>query len=623
LSRPARGARKPARPELSPPDASDVEKLRRYHAELGAFLAGIDANASVFEKVSRHVRRHLPLYALAAVFGLIVVLVPTRNGGNGGPSTAGSLTGSDTGQAADGGTASAGATEAAGTANGGKGPVAIGGAPGSLGGTSVGSGGAPVARVQVGSGTTVGGFACRPGVRQIPWSTYAVGCVGKFTGNNGGATYNGVTAKTIKVEIRHWAVDQGDATDAQNAAQGRATRAQAIALLNTWSSWFGKVMDLYGRKLVFEDYQSKVSNAVQEAESQGEEGACADATDIAQTAHAFADLGYATSFIETQPFADCATQQKLFVPFGASYFPESFYRDWNPYVWHVYTECERIGHDSAEYEGKRLWNRDAKWAKDPVYQKEKRVFGLYVPNNPGYQRCVNLSAQDLKNKYGGTVKSRFDYTLDISRFPDQAAEAVLQFKRDGVTTLINACDTLSTRFLSEAADKQQWGPEWLLIGVALQDTDGAARTWNQNVVDGHTFGMSQLGKLAQIEGKQGEAYRSWRAAFGNTAPPVGYGDAYYRILAMYDMFQAAGPVLTPANIARGLRAMPVSGGSTGPFGTWSFRTSHTAIVDSREIYYVGSALGYDGSKGAYLETYGGRRFQSGQWPAEEPAVYPK
>jgi hypothetical protein len=92
---------------------------------------------------------------------------------------------------------------------------------------------------------------------------------------------------------------------------------------------------------------------------------------------------------------------------------------------------------------------------------------------------------------------------------------------------------------------------------------------------------------------------------------------------MYMMFQAAGPVLTPQNIANALQAMPPSGGPHGPFGTWAFKGDHTAIDDSREIYWDGNATGFDGNAGAYVETYGGRRFLSGQWPSEEPPVYPK
>jgi hypothetical protein len=216
-----------------------------------------------------------------------------------------------------------------------------------------------------------------------------------------------------------------------------------------------------------------------------------------------------------------------------------------------------------------------------------------------------------------------NYQLDVSRFADQAEQAVVKFKAAGVTTLVNACDTISTRFLTQSAARQQWGPEWLMIGVALQDTDGVARGWDQSVVNGHLYGMSQLGPARLIEGTDGEAYRSWKTAFPNEEPPQGFGDAYYRVLAMYMMLQAAGPVLTPQNMAAGLHALPPGGGDHGPFGTWAFKGDHTAMDDAREIYWDGAAKGFDGNTGAYLESYGGKRFLSGQWPAEEPRIYPK
>jgi hypothetical protein len=260
------------------------------------------------------------------------------------------------------------------------------------------------------------------------------------------------------------------------------------------------------------------------------------------------------------------------------------------------------------------------------------VLGTYVPDNDGYQHCVKLNEKKLKDDYGATVARRFNYQLDVARFPDQAAQAVPQFQAAGVTTLINACDTISTTFLTQQAHAQRWGPEWLLIGVALQDRAGNARLFDQDRVDGHMFGMSQLGKTSNIYGKQGEAYKAWHIAFPKEEPPRGFADVYYYAIHFYNMLQIAGPILTPANIAKGLHAMPAGGGAKGAFGTWSYKDDHTAIDDSREIYWVckhdsvASCTGPaadDGGKGEFLETYGGKRFGSGAWPKQEPPIYPK
>lgn len=614
------GSRKAIEPEtIEMPAVDDVEKLRKYHAEIGEILAKMDTDRSPFDRVSYHVRRHFPLYALAAIFGLIVVLVPTTN--NTGPGGTSAITsGEDTSGFEDTGTSDTpGDAKTKGSTASSRGPT------GGVSGPGIGPSTSP-GQVLKAAGTTVGGFKCEPGVRQLPWSLYANPCIGKFTGNNGGATYRGVTDKTIKIAVRKPAVDAGDVTDAQARAQGQATRAEGLSIIKKWASYFNKTFDLYGRQVEFVEFQSRASNGIEEAQSRGEEGACADATDLAETVKAFGVVYYAAGggMAETQPFAECASEKKMFVPFGASYFPEKWYTEkWHPYVWHLLQECERISFDVAEYVGKRLLDRKAKWALDPVYKTQNRKFGTYVPDNDGYQRCVNLSETKLKKEYGGEITERVDYQLDVSRFPDQAEQAVLKFKAAGVTTLINACDTLSTRFLTEAADRQSWGPEWFIIGVATQDSDGAARTFDQAVVEGHLFGMSQVGPTIAVEGKKGESFASWKRAFPNQDPPRGFGFIYYRTLALFMMLQAAGPLLTPENIGRGLRALPDGGGEKGPQGTWSFKGDHTAVDDSREIYWMRNKPGFDGGNGTYVETMGGKRFRTGEWPKAEPPIYPK
>jgi hypothetical protein len=610
----------------------DIAKLREYHAEIGAILSRLDGERGPVDKASDHVRRHLPLYALAAVFALIIILIPTVNDRTDRTSAASDITAGDT------------SADTSGPVD-----VAVGGptdadsdSPTDVG-TSVrpGAGVAPTVDTSkpVGAvrktGKTIAGFECKDGVRQLPFSAYAAPCIAKFSGSNGGATFRGVTDKTIKIIIR--ATSDSNSANAKtvdqvNKQSGRATRDEALALLKKWTGWLSKIYDLYGRKIEFVQYNSKVSNGTDEAQGKNKEGACADATDMIKTVKGFMALGFGTDLQLSQPFADCAVEKGgIVMPLVAAYFPESWYTErWDPWAWNLAMECEQITQDVAEYIGKRLWNRPAKWAKDALYQKKNRVLGTYVPDNDGYQHCVKLNEAKLKKDYGATVARRFNYQLDVARFPDQAAQAVPQFQAAGVTTLINACDTISTTFLTQQAHAQNWGPEWLLIGVALQDRAGNARLFDQDRVDGHMFGMSQLGKTSSIYGKAGEAFKAWKTAFGNAPTPAGYADVYYLGLHIFNMLQAAGPILTPANIAKGMHALPAGGGARGAFGTWDFKGDHTAIDDSREVYWVcrhdspASCTGPaadDGGKGEYIETYGGRRFGTDEWPKGEPPIY--
>ncbi len=57
--------------------------------------------------------------------------------------------------------------------------------------------------IKAGTGTTISGTKCAAGTPQFD-SPYADPCIPKFTGNNGGATYNGVTATTITLAQREF-----------------------------------------------------------------------------------------------------------------------------------------------------------------------------------------------------------------------------------------------------------------------------------------------------------------------------------------------------------------------------------------------------------------------------------
>jgi hypothetical protein len=587
-------------------------------------------------RASNHMRRYLPLYVFGTLWALMIGLLPTvthdggtnsafATGGTPGAVSAGGDTSTGTGTGDSSFAAgTGGSTDAGATTGGGGGATSSGGGGGAASGGGGGAASGPVTQAAVGTGTTRGGDECKPGVRQIPYSEYADPCVAEYTGGNGGATWTGVTDKENKIVIRVPSDAGGPNAQAVANVQkqaGQATAEEALGYAQDMLPLFNKKFELYGRKVVLQNFNGQ-GNGTDEAQSKGQEAACADANAIASSVHAFGVVRYGFGY-ESQPFAECAAQYKLYVPLGAAYFPEdTYYKRWDPYVWAGTMECTRIAHDVAEYVGKRLANRKAKWAGDVTYQNENRKFATYVPDNPGYGHCVSITQADMKNKYKVDPGDRYNYALDVLQFPSEAERGVIQFHAAGDTTLINACDPISTIFLTQSASSQNWHPEWFIIGVAAQDTNGYARLWDQGEVDGHLFGLSQLGSDRKVQSKDGEAAKFYKEATGKDMPS-GAALIYYFMMQLFNQLQAAGPTLTPANLGAATHALPPGGGAQGAAGTWDFSDDHTAINDSREVYWDGSATAFNGSKGDYVETYGGKRFSSGQWPAEEPPVYPK
>lgn len=644
---------------------------RDAHADSGLLPEDRQTVAQLRDPVVRaaargalHVRRYQPFYVFSLVWLLMLALFPSVNplgdrttggfaadgsdfsspgfadDGTGfaapgasqdGSTVDGTLAGSGGGSATVAGGSTGGRSSGGGvpTAGGGTtgprstdpGPTGDGGGPGTT---------APPPTAAPASGKTRGlGVDCNGGdVRQIPWSLYAAPCVPRYDGPNGGSTYRGVTDTEILVVWRTFPdTANSRAVDAVLVQAGFADPEVTENVFRDWISFFNANFEFYGRQIKLVEYESENGNSTDEAQSKGKEGACLDADKIAKEFQAFAVGPAGTS----GPFGECAAERGLVSFRSGPYFPESWYRRYHPFLYETLMECERISHQVSEYIVKRLNGRPAKWAKDAIYQTQNRKFGTYVPDNDEYQHCVRI-AQDGLKAAGVDPGPTYNYILDVSRFADEAAKGVIQFKAAGVTTLILACDPISVIFLTQQARTQNWGPEWFIIGVAGQDTDNFGRLYDQDRVDGHLFGMSQLGAITQLIGPTSEAGESYRSIPRDLRTyddmPEGTNGGYYDWLHMANGIQLAGPTLTPENIFAGYCQR--YGTATGPAGLWRFNQNpdgsagcdHTAIDDSREVYWDGSATAPDGSAGTFLETYGGRRFANGEWPAEEPPVYP-
>jgi len=584
--------------------------------EVGGSGAG---GAGEADRFTTFVQRWMPFFALGAIFLLMFLILPTRSDDE--PEQASQVTSSDTSTATTP-TEVAAETETTNTDTG-SGPAATAGAATPPPAANVPAGFDPLAWNL--TGKTVGNYDCKEGVRQIPWSSYAVPCYPKWTEGNPGATYHGVTGKEITIVIRRFPeTANSQAVEAATVAAGFASQDVARAVGDKWRDWFNKVYELWGRKVKFVIYESQFGDSTAEAQSKGKEGACADANVIKNDIKAFAVFG------GSNVFAECAAERKMVVFWGGAYFPERWYKKLHPYAWHTTMECERISDQVAEYIGKRLANKPAKWAKN-LQKDKKRIFATYVPNNAEYQYCVGVTEKSLREKYKIQPGPRYDYTLDISRFADEAANAAIQFNAAGATTLVMACDPISMVFMTQSAKAQNWWPEWFNIGVALNDGDNFPRTWDAEEIRGSLFGMSQLGATKKLLGPDSEAAKAYKAATGTKIPEGTTGEpSYFNFIHVFNALQAAGPQLTPETMAQAIWRLPPGGAPNFELGYVSFQDGslgqkgekdHTGIDDSREIWWNANGTGFDGKQGTYVETNGGKRYRNGEWPREDPPVF--
>ena len=329
--------------------------------------------------VAKGVRRYQPFILAVLAIVLVAVFLPgkTTKGTNVGLGTR--ATGVRPGGAATGGSeASQGADQTAGAVAGTAGGGSGGGAQGG-GGTSGG----------LGNGSTLGPASppaatadqwCDPatGRLRIP-SLYTAPCVPPFSGDNGGATYNGVTAKTITVAVpesnnqAQAAALRATGNNSDSPAQIRQTILDYVDIANHHFQMYGRQL-----KVVFftSTYNSNDSNAAQNAECQ------ADATTVAKQIHAFISWD-----AETQECGTVAYQNTLanlgVMCFCTTTVPASYYLNWAPYVWgnglpdetqgydmRAEMICDEIAPFAPQFAGEADLNAPA---------KPKRSFGLIWP----------------------------------------------------------------------------------------------------------------------------------------------------------------------------------------------------------------------------------------------------
>ena len=610
----------------------------RAEAEL---ISGVhDPFARSSLRVAYHLRRYVAVYVLGTLGLLTLAILPTV-GNAGSPQASGPGTGiygAGSRGGASSGSGAPGSSGALGDASGGPAIAGSGGAGGGAGeagggaagaaGSAGGAASAQSSTVQVGAGVTRGGFPCKPGVAQLPFSKYAAPCVAKFSGNNGGATYRGVTGDTITFAVRKDSDANSASNQAINAeirAAGGADPATNEGYIKAIIAYFNKTFELYGRHVTTVDFNGQ-GNGSNESLGTGQAAACADADTVANSLKAFSDINYG-GIIESEPFANCAAlHYHLPVLSAQPYYPESEFQAEDPYVWGITPSCDVADGLEAEFIGKQLAVAPASWAGNdgPLSMKgAQRKFGIYVPNNAGYSGCAATMKQTAQVKYN-VASNRFDeyqYALDITQAPTDSNKAITQFAADRDTTVVLLSDPIAPIFLTQAAQQQNYYPEWTITGVALTDGDNWAQLWEQQEVSGRLFGLSQQGSAAAINDPHGEAATALAAA-GVPLNPSAVVD-YFELIQIFDQLQAAGPALTPVNIRAGTRQLPEFGGASGASGTWHFGDTHTAIIDSREVYWVATQKSpANGQPGTYVEIYNGRRFRAGQFPSGQPPVYP-
>lgn len=520
-------------------------------------------------------KRYVPFLMVMAVLLALVAQAPTTRL----PAASALRTASGTG--ANPATAAAQSGAAASSAQG----AAPGAAPGAAsGGTSSGTSAA--------NGLAVSGVKCGPGVLQVTWSPYAPPCEPAWSGDNGGAAAPGVTASTITISYR----EEGESSDvdAVRAIMPGVlpTDPQVLYDLNVFLQAFNKEYELYGRHVVVKPFMAQ-GDAMEEMVGEDTEGAEEDAATAASLG-AFADV----TPIPTAPYAQALVQNHV-ISMNSLLVSNSFLQSSAPYAYSIIPSLDDLGSLFSTI-GCNLGTSDVSFADDSSLNGTPRVFGAILLESPQYQGLQNEIVDGLE-KCGVKIPVVIDYTLDLSTIQQQMQNAISQMKANGVTTVLCGCDPVGTIYVTQAADQQDYGPEWFSEWLPPE----MERTYSQDQW-AHSV---EVGLGPSIPLQEDEAYKVYQMVDPGGQPEEPYfWYIYYQLLYLFNGLQAAGPDLTPATMLSGLQHLPPS--QPGQVGTWTYGPGIYWPFSQAQVSYWAPTKtnAFDGKAGDYNPCFGGEWF---------------
>ena len=370
-----------------------------------------------------------------------------------------------------------------------------------------------------------------------------------FVGDNGGATWPGVTATTIRI---------GYPIDPDSPTNHYGSNNENEKLFPAWIRHFNRLYEFYGRSLEFVEVEidGRIDPEIQRA----------DARAFAQ-AQVFAALSYKY----LGPFQDELAKQgiiHMIDPYRAGFATSPELAATGPYAWSVYPTLDQSLDAAGTLICSELAGRPAQHGGDDVADQIRR-FGVLVeqPGRLYYDDSLLTTRLEACSA---------DHRRYISDGNEDPAAVVRRMREDGVTTVVCVCDKLPSDY-TEAAEAILYRPEWLLPGISdtellIHDRYVPKAPIHPRTQIAHVFGLWVGPRRPPFDGV-GRTYRTldeyWFRAASAEDPEVrepsgGYPYGWYaQLLALASGIQWAGPELTPQTFAGALTSLRFPNPSVG------------------------------------------------------------
>lgn len=511
---------------------------------------------------------------------------------------------------------------------------------GSSGGSSGGSlAGVPQSNVQFNKGSSLRPQTKRcvgkpPRQTEDPMSPP---CVPYFEGDNGGATWPGVTQDEIAV-LAYWdggsnriyittgegraessppAGSYCDIDDPPGNCQGRentGTEDHVIArVFRGLSTYFNDRFQTYNRRAHFYIYWSSATSEI---------GRRADAADNFNTIKPFAVMDQATFAGFNDSYRDAMAQRQVTMFSSEFGVMGEQLRAWAPQAWNFWPDVEHWADMYVSYVCTKVapFQITSRHSGNSGYVGQMPKFGIMRTSDQAHPELIFFSKIVKQGLTDCGVKWETEVTFPLAGYATDtggdrsyAVRNVAQLRDAGVNTVLwlGGIESRTT----EAAAQVQYLPRWVAMGDGDLDGFAGARAQQQDV---WRYATVVSPALRQEELEKAPGFRAYREGNPNsTRGEASWGNGLYRdFFMLFTAIQVAGPELSPWTIDSGFHAIPRSR-STSPFvGSVYFDPDdYSAIKDAKEGWWdpTGVPPGQSSPEGCYRLVREGRRFPAWTW----------
>jgi len=387
-------------------------------------------------------------------------------------------------------------------------------------------------------------------------------CVASFSGDNGGATWQGVTADRVNVVVTiEGAIQYIGASDQSNRAtpSGRCFDLSrppepfwpehlTAKGLRVWQAYFNRRFQTYHRAVFFTVcYTGSPTADGRKFDALSQEELFSPFAVVPETLNGNTDV-----YIRT-------VAEHGSVAFGTPVMPQSFYAEYPGQIWGFDPSVELTAENAGSYLcTKVVPNRSV--VAGPDLNGISRKFGVVATSDVDFPNLALLRDEvvDRLNSCGGTVSATATFPdcclADDTDVPDYALLQMADFKRQGITTVVWTGGINGS--IPRAAAALGYFPEWIIVGDGYLDNNNGPTT-SHSLAEFHDHAIAVTPHVVEGGFHEQRCYQAFRSE--NTSMPesdVSYVCGYYQsLLQLFTAIQVAGPGLTPANVDAGFHAI--------------------------------------------------------------------